>query len=117
MRTLTIERLPAVHDKPIDRAQDAEELIRQAIETLTDELNAIIDPAPPGVWLVRPLKKSPQYRWESGSDSRGRPKTRSQSISFAEASTWERRRSARERKQKLEIAIDRLEAVLFDLKN
>ena len=115
MREINPRRLRLVHGNSNYGVLDGKEYIQKAIEALNDEVNAIVNPAPPGVWMVRPLNKSPQYRWEAGTNKQGKPLVRSQKISLAEASIWERRRAGREKKQKLEAAIQRLEEILFDL--
>lgn len=111
---LVNSRLHLVHGNLINRVSNGKEYIQKAIGALNNEVNAIVNPAPPGVWMVRPLNKSPQCRWEV-TDSKGRVRVRSQKISLAEASTWERRRAGREQKQKLETAIQGLEEILFNL--
>ena len=107
-------RLRLVHGNSVHRVLDGKDYIQKAIGALNDEANAIVNPAPPGIWMVRPLNKSPQYRWEV-KDSKGQTRVRSQKISLAEASIWERRRAGREQKQKLETAIQGLEEILFSL--
>jgi hypothetical protein len=109
MKTQTQTRRANLH---IVGKVTGDSLLGLALEAYQAEANSIDNPAPIGMWLVRPAKRSPQLRWECGVDRRGNPKQRSQSISVAEAAGWPERERQREQKRKLNSKINAIITIL-----